>query len=397
MKPLGWRIAVLADFGPAAPRRPVRIPSGGSEAIVAALGLTPEAAQASAAALRGLELLVRHAGASVEVEAAGATAKDLAARFKEAIYEPEMRELREPPLAMVVLDFDVSHLGPELATLEQIAGMAVAAQSSVLLGASPAFFGLKELKLLSKMGDLPQRLSDGAHAGWVKFQKTDAARWTALTVNRWLAGGDPAKPETWLWARGVWLLAAAAARSAASQGHPLDLSGAKAGGFEDLPTRPYLKTANQPVPLATEIEIPEQLSQELCRMGFTAVVGKTGDDIAMIPVAVNAYRSAPGRLTVTGTLGYQLLAGRLAQACALLMDSLPGTPADAAAALRAALLEILGPLAGEAKDAAVQVEPVEGKDAEGRPLPLAQVTIRPGVRLESLEFQYVFQVPLRRA
>jgi predicted component of type VI protein secretion system len=396
MKPLGWRIAVLADLGPAAPRRLVRVPAGGLPEIAAALGLAPEAAKTFEAPLRGLELLAKHAGPAVEVEVAGATSKDLVARFKEAVFEPEMKELREPPLTLAVLDFDLSHQGADLAALEELAGLAMAAQSVLILGASPAFFGLKELKLLAKMGDLAARLNDAAHAGWTRFQKSDGARWTALTVNRWLAGGDPAKPETWLWARGVWLLAAAAARSAATSGHPLDLSGAKAGGFSGLPTRPYPKAANQTVPLATEIEIPDQLAQDLSRAGFTAVSGRTGSDVVAIPVAVNAYRSAPGRLTVTGTLGYQLLAGRLAQACALLMDSLPGTPADAASALRAALLEILGPLAGDAKEAAVTVEPVEAKDPEGKPVSLAQVVVRPGVRLESLEFQYVFQVPLKR-
>jgi hypothetical protein len=396
MKPLGWRIAVLADFGPGGPRRPVRLKPGTLTEIAAALGLAPEAVKPCETALRGLELLLKHAGDAVEVEVATATSKDLVARFKEAVYELEMKELREPPLAGVVLDFDVSHQGADLAALEELAGLATAAQSALIVGASPAFFGLKELKLLAKMGDLAQRMNDAAHGAWNKFQKTDGARWAALTVNRWLAGGDPAKPETWLWARGVWLLAAAVARSAATQGHPLDLSGAKAGGFSGLPTRPFPKAANQTVPLGTEIEIPDQLGQDLSRAGFTAVSGRTGSDVVAIPVAVNAYRSAPGRLTVTGTLGYQLLAGRLAQACALLMDSLPGTPADAAAALRAALLEILGPLAGDAKDAAVQVEPVEAKDPEGKPLTLAQVTVRPGVKLESLEFQYVFQVPLKR-
>jgi hypothetical protein len=396
MKPLGWRIAVLADFGPAGPRRSVRVKPGTLTEIAAALGIAPDAVRSCEAPLRGLELLLKHAGDAVEVEVAGATSKDLVARFKEAVYEPEMKELREPPLALVVLDFDVSHQGADLAALEELCGMATAAQSALVVGASPAFFGLKELKLLAKMGDIAQRLNDAAHGAWNKFQRTDGARWAALTVNRWLAGGDPAKPETWSWARGVWLLAAAAARSAAQQGHPLDLSGAKAGGFSGLPTRPYPKAANQTVPLATEIEVSDQLGQDLSRAGFTAVSGRTGSDVVVIPVAVNAYRSAPGRLTVTGTLGYQLLAGRLAQACALLMDSLPGTPADAAAALRAALLEILGPLAGDAKDAAVQVEPVEAKDAEGKPLTLAQVTVRPGVKLESLEFQYVFQVPLKR-
>src|SRR6185503_15440479 len=98
-------------------------------------------------------------------------------------------------------------------------------------------FGLKQLNLLPKLQDVPQRLHDGAHGAWVAFQKSDQGRWTALTVNRWLAravytaekGGhaeaiDPSKPDSFLWARGGWIAAAAMARSIAQHGHALDAS-----------------------------------------------------------------------------------------------------------------------------------------------------------------------------
>jgi predicted component of type VI protein secretion system len=294
-----------------------------------------------------------------------------------------------------------------LAALAQVAEMCKVAQAPLIAGASPAFFGLKELKLLPKLQDVPQRLHDGAHAAWVQFQKSEPGRWTALTVNRWLQrpaytaekGGhaetiDPAKPESYLWGRGGWVVAASIARSIGQFGHALDASGAKSGGFTGLPTRPYFKAANQTVPLATEIEIPDTLAQELSRGAFIPVSGRTGGDQLMIPILVNTFRAAPGRLTVSGTLGYQMMAGRLAQLCAFLMEELPAGP-DGPAFLKKELLEFLGPLAGKAPDEAVKVEPVEAKDADGKVVRLAQVTVQPDARIESMEFKFVFQLPLR--
>jgi predicted component of type VI protein secretion system len=226
-------------------------------------------------------------------------------------------------------------------------------------------------------------------------------------VNRWLArapytaekGGhaeaiDPSKPESWLWARGGWIAAAAIARSIAQHGHALDASGARSGGFAGLPTRQYFKAANQTTPLATEIEIADELSQELSRGAFIPLCGRTGGDIAMIPILVNTFRAGPGKLTVSGTLGYQMMAGRLAQLCAFLMDEQPAGDAGAAF-LKQELTAFLGPLAGKEPAKAVTVEPVQVKGPDGNPMKLAQITVQPEARIESMEFKFVFQLPLK--
>jgi hypothetical protein len=103
----------------------------------------------------------------------------------------------------------------------------------------------------------------------------------------------------------------------------LDASGARSGGFAGLPTRAYFKAANQTTPLSTEVEISDELSQELSRGAFIPLTGRTGADIAMIPILVNTHRTGPGKLTVKGSLCYQMMAGRLAQLCAFLMDEQP--------------------------------------------------------------------------
>lgn len=434
MNPLGWRFVVVADLGLSS-KDPVRVPSADGDAILAALrpsveingakrefasendfspaalggdaGLHHPGVQRIEAAFRGLKLLMQQAGTAVRVDVVSATQKDLVARFKEAVFEPEMAELRNPPLGLAVLDFDFRHQGADLAALTQIADMCKVAQAPLIAAASPEFFGLKQLNLLPKLQDVPQRLHDGAHGAWVAFQKSEQARWSSLTVNRWLArpvytaekGGhaetiDPSKPESFLWARGGWIAAAAIARSIAQHGHALDASGARSGGFAGLPTRAFFKAANQTTPLATEIEISDELSQELSRGAFIPLCGRTGGDIAMIPIVVNTFRTAPGKLTVSGTLGYQMMAGRLAQLCAFLMDEQP--PGDAGAAfLKQELTTFLGPLAGKDPSKAVTVEPVQVKGPDGNPMKLAQITVQPEARIESMEFKFVFQLPLK--
>ena len=431
-----WRFVVVADLGLAS-KDPVRVSSAEGDAILAALkpsaevqgarrefadeaslspaalGPSPDAVLHSPAfqrvesAFRGLKFLMQHAGPAVQVDVVSATPKDLVARFKEAVFEPEMKELRNPPLGLVLLDYDFSHQPGELSTLSSLAELCTIAQAPLIAGAAPAFFGLKELKLLPKLQDVPQRLHDGAHAAWVQFQKSEPGRWTTLTVNRWLQrpaytaekGGhaeaiDPARPESYLWGRGGWVVAAAIARSIGQHGHALDASGARAGGFAGMPTRPHFKAANQTVPLSTEVELSDELTQELSRGAFIPLSGRMGSDQLMVPILVNTFRAAPGRLTVSGTLGYQMMAGRLAQLCALLMEELPAGP-EGAAFLKKELTEFLGPLAGKAPDAAVRVEPVQAKDADGKLVTLAQITVQPEARIESMEFKFVFQLPLR--
>lgn len=385
MRPLGWRFVVVTDPGKDMPS-PARVTR---ETLEAAVPAEP--------ARLGLSRLLEHAAEAVEIEVLSAGARDAAARLRQAVHDPEMAALRTPVLSLIVVDHDYGPGGEDLKVLSELAEIGQALQAPVVAGASPSFFGLKQVTLLPKLNDLPARLSDAAHAGWQKFQKTDAARWLVLTVNRFLLRdereGEPA--EARLWGRGGWLVAAAVARAVREQGHALDVSGLRAGRFEGLPTWPYPKLANQCVPLPTETPIPEQTSLELSRVGFVALAGQMGAGAVTVPLAVNAHRTAPGRLTVSGTLGYQLMAARLAQVCTSLLDELPPDPAAATELLRRTFGEVLGSLLGDAPEEAVRVTPVEVKDAAGASRRAAEVVLRPAAKLEGMDLQFAFQLPLR--
>jgi hypothetical protein len=89
-----------------------------------------------------------------------------------------------------------------------------------------------------------------------------------------------------------------------------------------------------------------------------------------------------------------MMAGRLAQLCAFLLEELP-PGGEGAGFLKKELTTFLGPLAGKTPDEAAKVEPVEAKNAEGKIVKLAQVTVQPDARIESMEFKFVFQLPLK--
>jgi len=454
MKPLGWKIVVVTDVGvesgdrrrvtPAeadtwlaalnagadVPARaggaPARMPLGGPDAFLPAsikawlesqgapggpdavdAVLHHPAFQRVESAWRGMKLLLAHAGDQVEVWVASLPRKGLAERFREVVFLPECHDA-EPP-SLLLADYEFGYKGDDLATLNELGSMAKVLQAPVVAQASAGFFDFRYLIQIATLGELLPKLMDSSHAGWKTFQTTDSARWITLTINRWLqrapytadAGGHAEKcaesnPDTYLWGRGVWFAGAAVARSAATYGHALAIAGAQGGRFEGLPTRLYPGKGNQPVPLAAESPFAEMQVMELMRAGFAPIVAPMNENFAMIVSAMSVFRIKPAVPTIEGTLAYQMLAGRMAQCCARILDSMPsGDPQAAAAFIREQLLVFLGGLAGDAPDQAVQVA-VREEELDGKRVPLAEVKVAPRVMLEGKPADFAFMLPLSR-
>jgi hypothetical protein len=358
----------LDDLAPDALRKALGLPAADGAALDAVLH-APSLQQLEAA-WRGLARLLAETGEEVEVSVASVPRAALAAHLREAVLGPGMES--EAPPTLLVLDYDFTHKAGDLALLRELATMAKALQAPAVAAASAGFFDLRHLAHVLTLPDMPARLNDAAHAGWTAFQATEEARWIALTLNRHLErapyrtddyaeGCTEAKPEAFLWARGVWLVAAALARSARTHGHALDMSGGRGGRFENLPVRPYPVSANETAPLPTEVPLPDMKAQEISRAAFTPVVGQLRGGAAMIPIAVTVSRLAPNRLTVEGLLAHQVTAGRLARFCGNLLDAMPaGSPDEIAVFFRDELGDFLGPL-GMAEIEVRSAVPLEGK------------------------------------
>lgn len=443
---LPWRILVLTEAAPAGGAI-VRVPAGEPEfwlaaadvraevprpgggttalaprhaadfepaALAAALGGNPAPAALDAAlhapafqrldaAWRGLQLLMREAGEAVAVEVEGVPRATLAATLRDRVYERELGA--NDPLTLVVLDYDFTHKAADLTLLREAAEVAAALQVPMVAHAGAGFFDVRYFVQTAAFTELMPRLGTPAHAGWREFQASEPARWIALTMNRFLlrapwtaaAGGHAetvadANPDTFLWGRGGWLVAAAVARSVREQGHALAIAGGQGGRFDSMPTREFPVSANEKRALATESTITDVQMTELERVGFTPVVGPLGAGTVMMPMVVTAFRLRPGVLTVEATLAYQILAARLAHTLGRLLDSRPGEPRAAAEHLRSGIASFLGGFAGEGGEA-VAVE-LREEPGNGHTATVADVRVKPKITLEGKNVEFAFGLPL---
>lgn len=413
MSMLPWRILVITDLGVDS-RVPAAVTSETLDAWFASLSLPvaladldPAARMAAGvtgpaldawlheparqrieAARRGLALLLSHAGGPVGVEALSVPRASLVERFREAVHGPELAAAE--PVSLVVLDYDFTHKAADLAALTALAAMAAELQAPIVANAGAGFFDLRFLVQAGAVKDLAGRLADPAHNGWQAFQKHEDARWVCLTLNRfllrepwklegWAEGCTDSNPDTYLWGRGVWLVAAAVARSVRAHGHALDLSGT-GGRFDGLATRAFPTSANESKALATEVPFAETQSLELTHAAFTALSGGLDLPSAMMSLVVTAHRHAAGRLTVEGTLAYQLTAARVALACGVAGGAVDGTAAAGTIVARVSgvLREQLGALLGDA-EGALDVQVLE---AEGTAPRRVAVAVKPPLALE---------------
>jgi hypothetical protein len=413
MSTLPWRILVVTDLG--VESTPAPVTSGTLDAWFASLKLpvapaslapaTQAAAGVSGAALdaflhdpkqqrleaawRGLQFLLGQSGGPVVVEAMSLPRGSLVERFRETVHGPEL--LAPEPVALVVLDYDFTHKAADLAALTSLAAMAAELQAPIVANAGAGFFDLRFLVQAGAVKDIAARLATPAHAGWQAFQKSEDARWVCLTLNRfllrepwktgdWAESCTESNPDSYLWGRGVWMVGAAVARSVRTHGHAMDLSGT-GGRFDGLPTRAFPVSANETKALASEVPFPEMQSLELTHAAFTPLTGGLGMPTVMMPMVVTAHRHTPGRLTLEGTLAYQLTAARVALACGTVAGGIDGTAAadKVAAQVTGALREQLGGLLGDSAEALV-VQVLEADETAGRRV---AVTVKPPLKLES--------------
>lgn len=397
---LGYAWRSGTDFGPAGIASQA---TGASPADLDRLVQSPPF-QRVESAWQGVRLVGEQAGTAVALDVGSTGRAGLVAALDQHLRMPYRRGESEAP-RLIVLDFDFTHQPADLALLAEVGDIAAELNAPVVAGASPAFFGLRHFAHVVAYPEPMAALADAAHAPWREFQASEAARWICLTLGRYLQRAPhtapdlawtetvaEAKPESFLWGRGIWLIAAAAARSLARHGHALDIAG-RGGMFADLPTRAYPKSANEAVALATEAPLPEMRASELSWAGFTPVAGVLRASTVLLPMVVTTSRLRPGKLTLEGTLAYQLLAASLATA----LQSALSAGIDAATAessLRTSILASLGGIAKEMGEDAIRVQILPpGDEPDARPH--ARIEVQPAITLEGRKPEFVFEVPLR--
>jgi hypothetical protein len=215
----------------------------------------------------------------------------------------------------------------------------------VVLAAAPSLLVLRHTAHLPALPDPASRLDTAWGGTWREFRTSDAARWICLTINRFLLraahteadGGhaekvSPARPNDFLWGRGIWLVAVDLLRSARSSGDPLALGGLSAERYHaGLPVWTWTGPGGERLASSLEAGLERQAAERLVRSGLTPVLEAFGPGSAVLPLVVNACRPDPRRIPVEGTLAHTLVLARFVAALAAAMAEVEAEPDDAAA------------------------------------------------------------------
>lgn len=346
---------------------------------------------------------------------------DFLPALRREFFEPDYEDRSDFPLAAVLCDRAFDPQPASVERLREMAGLMNAIQTAFFAQAGPAFFGLKNLAHLAALPDLATRSQGGAFALWNAFQKESASRWLCLTVNRFLLREphddnidlgalfdpetedgpasyfhyretvDPAHPEWLCWGNAIWAAAVSLAASYAEHGHCAAADGLSgSGGHGRLPVR-ELNVTGKTVQCPTEVLLPDDKAWDLCRAGFTPLVGMQNGDTAYFPFLGNVYRTRPGSITLDQALTYQLYAGQFGHVVLRVASGLRGLPPEEAAGrLQLALFAHFSPFVGDAPGERVQVKPIT--TAEGKSAVRIQVT--PTFHIQDKPVELELQLPL---
>ena len=200
------------------------------------------------------------------------------------------------PFGLIVADFEPSHHPRDVQTLRQLAIVAAAAFSPIVLGCPPRLF---ELERFSRMGphmDFTFTFNKTEYRGWQSLRKIDDARFLGMVLPPVLmrlpykcdgsrADGfiyresiEAPDGDDYLWGNGAFAFAGTTIRSFATYGWLADLRGVHGdgtgGGLVDRLPAPFYATDRPGIALRgpVEVAIAEHHERELAELGFIPIV-----------------------------------------------------------------------------------------------------------------------------
>jgi type VI secretion system protein ImpC len=213
-----------------------------------------------------------------------------------------------PSVVLVDLPFDNTPRSLEL--LHSVAQFSETLLIPAITWIRPAFFHIDTWWDIKKLSFLPHYLEEPPFARWQSLKRTPAARWLAVTCNRFLARYPYGKDNTPrrilfeehgpLWISPVWALGNLIVRSFAETGWPTRFTDWQRIRIEDLP----LNTEDPRKPLPTEAYFDRDRIEQLIRSGIIPLAAVQGKDIAFVPDEI-----AAGGVS----LCYQLFVSRITQ------------------------------------------------------------------------------------
>jgi type VI secretion system protein ImpC len=213
-----------------------------------------------------------------------------------------------PSVVLVDLPFDRTARSLEL--LHRVAQFSETLLVPAITWIRPAFFHIDTWGDIKKLAFLPHYLEEPPFAKWQSLKRAPAARWLAVTCNRFLARYPYGKDNTPrrmyfeehgpLWISPVWALGNLIGRSFIETGWPTRFTDWQRIRIEDLP----LNTEDPKKPLPTEAYFDRDRMDQLIRSGIIPLAAVGGKDIAFV-----ADETTTGGVS----LCYQLVVSRITQ------------------------------------------------------------------------------------
>jgi type VI secretion system protein ImpC len=211
-------------------------------------------------------------------------------------------------VVLVDLPFDSTPRSLEL--LHRVAKFSETLLIPAITWIRPAFFHIDTWWDIKKLSFLPHYLEEPPFARWQSLKRTPAARWLAVTCNRFLTRYPYGKDNTPrrmyfeehgpLWISPVWALGSLMGRSFIETGWPTRFTDWQRIRVDDLP----LNTEDPKKPLPIEGYFDRDRIDQLIRSGIIPLASVQGKDIAFVP----------DETTVNGvSLAYQLLVSQITQ------------------------------------------------------------------------------------
>ncbi|NNE34134.1 MAG: hypothetical protein HKN13_02790 [Rhodothermales bacterium] len=247
-------------------------------------------------AWRGLKFLIDRIDfrSNIQLDVLAVSRPALSEALYYQVLLPEHARTSGASLSTIVLDFAFDNSQSSVAQLADIAETAASLQLPVIASASPAFFGVANLRGVARLPLLWQHFDGPEYLHWRKFRELEEAKNLTLAAPSFLLRfpyGDTNPVDDFsivedghLWGRAALLVAVAMANSYKRTGWSTHLRLAE---IEDLPI-----WSGEAGTIALEAALTEGKLRELGDTGFTAFGCRANEDKAF--VAAFATASKPG-------------------------------------------------------------------------------------------------------
>ena len=228
--------------------------------------------------------------------------------FKQ-IYESEFGQLGGEPYGAFVCDYAFDHSPQDLEVLKGLAKIGATAHAPFLSSAAPGLLGMESWQELSNPRDIGQLFDASDYMAWRGFRASNASRYIALTVPRFLgrmtygAKSDPVEEfdfeevtngehDKYLWVNSAYAMGVRITEAFSTWGWCTRIRGVEGGGtVENLPIAYFpADVGGADIKCATEISISDRREADLSRAGLLPLVHRQNTDEAFFIGAQTCYQ-----------------------------------------------------------------------------------------------------------